>query len=276
MPKLRVLFFGLICHVGNDPAKQQADHAVLVNAEGHYPILWWPKDQGWKSEPLELKGKDIFIGSLRSKPVPYSQSFQDYVVKLADLYPERRRTVKTKVRQRDDERNVHAYLVYPAEARELTVALPYEYVGLHETEEGVPLRHNCVAKFTMMDVDVPGSEVEIGYVMNRRWKVLATVPAPGLVFFTNADRIPAESRRRAARTPRSEHHVRHYSKITEDPVKVHASNTAVTCRPHAQREEVEAKGEKNIFAIINLFLQQTGLIRTRANEYVDCGNGGDP
>lgn len=218
MPTLRVMFFGLICHVGTDPQKQQADHAVFVNAEDHEPFLVWNDNGCTREVPLcDVKGRDIYIGSLSTKPLPFSKSFQRYVVKLPDLIPSKK-AVKADVKTRDEDEDVHAYLRYPMEADELTVAELYPKVGIHLTAKKLPLRRNCVARLTLTKLETHGKYVEIGYIDDDVWKVIEVVPSQGCILFSNAER-PGPNGRVASM---SSHHVQHYSEITRDRVAVTA------------------------------------------------------
>ncbi len=274
MPQLKVFFFGLICHVGKNRNKPQGDHAVLVNSDGHKPLLQWKHKNDKPNDPprracLELEGKDIFIGSLRRRPLPFAPSFQKYVVKLNDLILSGK-SVKNNVRQQNNDDDVHAYIVYPAEADNLRVVLLYPNIGLHETDKGVPLRRGCVARMTMTTfrTDKDEKEVCIGYVKNKKWVDLAKVPADGCVLFSNAEPRAQNLREVKVLAQMNPHHVRLYSKITDDRIEVTAKNTEICCDADSIPIKFPAGCEW-----VKKFADDRAIF---ASEYVDCGNGGDP
>lgn len=267
MAKLKIVFFGLICHVGNDPDKQQGDHAVLVNSPHHEPLLLWRR-KGDKpgappqEVPLDLQGKSIFIGSLRAKPLRYARSFQKYGVKLRDLVPAGKKTVKKNVRSRENKEDVHAYVVYPAEADELRVVKLYNKIAVHKNTCGVPLRRGPVAQLTMAVFDTDEDGVSIGYVKNRHWQELACVPSNGCILFSNAEPRGslAEETATAGHSP---HHVKEYERLTEEPIDVIVEEPC-GCPP------------TEFAKVCTWVLKYVEDLGARASEYVDCGNGGDP
>jgi hypothetical protein len=270
--KLNVFFFGLICHVSQDDDPGFADHAALVKAADHVPLLIWRDSAGTAHGRSLQGGGEIQFGVDDDAPAPGRLTrhglFRQSVVRLADILPDGAR-IKADVQNRSNVTDVAAYVVFPAAAEMLRIGDFYPAGGRIRKPNGGGHPHECIPRIIMVTIH---AETRVSIIGAGDPLVFEE---DACVLFSNAE--PRQEDTDAAETERNDGgevgrqgndiaaarrpcHTVHYGNISDAPVEVICEQTNQPCHMSFIPEEC---------GWVSPFVQS---LRVLASEFVECAN----